>query len=231
MIFDWGSLSWIGFSPFLWQAGGDYYDRDYTRVTIDSPRALEAMKFFCGLYTAYGVPKTKIPLEQGMRTGDFPIAISGNWKIDGLRLNAPEIAGKWSIALLPKGPSGARTALIGGRVMGIFSRSKKRKESWEFIKFLFSPPIQKRLYEGALLRQDTYLPPNMSAWDSIEMGAAIKNVLVEQAMDAKGPPPVTNWDSSAKFIDEAIQKTVLQGSDPAASLASAKIELERMLKR
>ncbi len=231
LLFDWGSLSWIGFSPFLWQAGGDFYNKDYTEVTVDSPEAVQAMRFFADLYTKYKVPKTKIPLEQGMRTGDFPLAISGNWKIDGLRLSAPEIAGKWSIALLPKGPSGKRTAFIGGRILGIFAQSKNKKEAWEFIKFLFEPSVQQKLYEAAYLKEDTYLPPNVNAWDAIKMDPAFKAVLLGQARDAQGPPPVINWDSSAKYIDEAIQKVVLQGADPKKELESAKAKLERLLKK
>ena len=61
---------------------------------------------------------------------------------------APEIAGKWSIAPLPKGPSGKRTAFIGGRTMGIFSKSAMKKESWEFIKFLFKPENQVKIIKG-----------------------------------------------------------------------------------
>ena len=231
MLFDWGSLSWIGYSNYLWQAGGDYYSPDHRSVTIDSPESLAAIKFFSELYTRYNVPKTKIPLEQGMRTGDFPMAISGNWKIDGLRLSAPEITGKWSIALLPKGPSGRRTAFLGGRIMGIFAQSKNKKEAWEFIKFLFAPKTQERLYRGAFLRQDTYLPPNMDAWDNLEMDEGLKRVLIEQARDAKGPPPVMDWDSAAKKVDEVIQRVVLKNADPKKELASCKAEMERLLKK
>lgn len=230
MIFDWGSLSWIGYSPYLWQAGGDYYNEDYSKVTIDSAEAAAALKFFAELYTRYNIPKTKIPLEQGMRTGDFPIAISGNWKIDGLRLSAPEIAGKWSISTLPKGPTGKMTAFIGGRIMGIFTQSKRKEEAWMFINYLFTPEVQEKLYEAALTKQDTYLPPSKKTWDILKMNEEFKKVLVAQANDAKGPPPVTNWDSSAKYIDEAIQKVVLQNGDAKKELEIAKPQLEKLLK-
>jgi ABC-type glycerol-3-phosphate transport system substrate-binding protein len=187
------------------------------------------MDFFAGLYTRYGVPKTRIPLEQGMRTGDFPLAISGNWKIDGLRLCAPEIAGKWSIAMLPKGPVGKRTAFIGGRIMGIFEQSKKKEAAWKFIKFLFRPDIQARLYEAALTKQDTYLPPDIRAWEIIKIDPKFREVLVSQAQDAKGPPPVAAWDSNAKFVDEAIQKVILQGADSRKELEVAKEHLRRTI--
>ncbi len=227
MIFDWGSLGWIGYSPFLWQAGGDYYSPDYSQVLIDSPEAVKAMKFFSELYTKYNVPKTKIPPEQGMRTGDFPIAISGNWKIDELRILAPEIAGKWSIAMMPKGPSGKRTAFIGGRVMGIFEQSRYKKESWAFILYLSSPGTQKALYEAALIKQDTYLPPNKDTWAIIDMDPEFKKVLFAQAEDSKGPPAIANWDAYTRDIDNVIQRAVLQGVDPQAGLSGVKKELER----
>ncbi len=231
MLFDWGSLSWIGYSPFLWQAGGDYYNKDYTEVTVDSPQGVAAMNFFADLYRKYNVPKTKIPLEQGMRTGDFPIAISGNWNIDDIRLSAPEIAGKWSIATLPQGPTGKKTGFIGGRIMGIFTQSRHKEAAWQFIKYLFGPEVQNRLYEAALAKQDTYLPPRMKTWDILKMDPKFKTVLVEQANDAKGPPPVRSWDSASKYVDEAIQKVVLKNSDVAKELAAAKLGLQRSLKK
>jgi len=231
LIFDWGSLSWIGYSPFLWQTGGDYYNGNYSEVTINSQEAVSAMKFFAELYTKYNVPKTKIPLEQGMRTGDFPIAISGNWKIDGLRLSAPEIAGKWGIAVMPKGPTGRSTAFIGGRIVGIFEQSKKKEAAWRFIKFLFRPETQEKLYNAALEKQDTYLPPRMKTWNILKMEQSFKDVLVAQAHDAKGPPPVANWDSISKYVDEAIQKVVLQGADIKSELDTARKEMERFLKK
>lgn len=230
MIFDWGSMSWIGYSPFLWQAGGDFYSASYKESAVNSAQAITAMNFFCDLYTKYNVPKTKIPLEQGIRTGDFPIAISGNWKIDGIRLGAPEMAGKWAIANLPKGPSGKFTAFIGGRIMAIFEQSKHKEAAWEFIKFLFKPETQAKLYDAAQAKQDTYLPPRIRTWDMLNMNNDFKKVLVTQAHDSKGPPPVAHWDTSAKFVDEAIQKIVLQGADAKTELDKAKTEMDRLLK-
>lgn len=231
MIFDWGSMSWIGYAPYLWQAGGDFYNEESAKPTLDSEEAAEALRFFAGLYTDLGVPKTKIPLEQGMRIGDFPLAISGNWKIDSLRLSAPEINGKWSIALLPAGPSGKHTAFVGGRVMGIFNKSKNKHLAWEFIKFLFQPEIQIRLYEAARETQDSYLPSNILTWDALPMKAEFKEVLKLQAQDAKGPPSVLGWDESTRFIEEAIQKVVLQGSDAKEELIKATSEMDKHLKR
>ncbi|MBD3426400.1 MAG: extracellular solute-binding protein [Candidatus Omnitrophica bacterium] len=230
MVYDWGSLEWIGYSPFLWQSGGSYYNDDFTQVTLDTPEAAEAMGYFASLYKA-GMPKTQVPLEQGMRTGDYPLAISGNWKIVSLTVGAPELEGKWGIAMLPKGPTGKRTAFIGGRILGIFSRSKMKDEAWEFIKFLFKPENQIRIYEDSLETEDSYLPPNMDTWSDLPMDQEFKRVLVSQAKDAKGPPPVLAWDSSTRFINHAIQMVVLKGADPAEQLEKATVNMQKELEQ
>lgn len=218
MLFDWGSLNWIGYSTFLWQAGGNYFDRDFSKCTLDTEEAALAMEFYAKLYNELGVSKTRIPIEQGMRTGEFPMAISGNWKIVGLTVGAPEIKGKWSIAELPKGPSGKRTAFVGGRIMGIFTNSKMKNKSWDFMKFLFEPENQVTLYEKAWESQDAYLPPNIDAWKLLPMNEELKKVLKSQAHDAQGPPPVLGWDSYSRFIDQAIQKVVLTNKNPRETL-------------
>jgi ABC-type glycerol-3-phosphate transport system substrate-binding protein len=176
-----------------------------------------------------GVPRTVVPLEQGLRTGDYPLAISGNWKIVSLTVGAPEIAGKWGIAMLPKGPSGNRTAFIGGRVLTVFKQSTKQKESWEFIKYLFNSENQLKIYEASLETEDSYLPPNMDTWKKLPMDVDYKRILQQQAKDSKGPPPVLSWDSSARFINHAIQMVVLRNADPAVVLKKAQNDMQAEL--
>lgn len=227
MIFEWGSMSWIGYSPFLWQAGGDFYNQEGTKSALGSAQAAQALEFFSRLYRELGVPKAQIPLEQGMRSGEFPLAISGNWKVDSLRLSAPEIRGKWSIAMLPVGPAAKRTAFLGGRIMVIFGKSRHKQASWEFIKYLFEPQVQVKLYRAARHAQDSYLPSNLAAWDILPLEKELKQVLKAQAEDAKGPPAVLGWDEDARFIEEAIQRVVLQGKAAGDELAKAARKMDK----
>ncbi|MBN1354366.1 MAG: extracellular solute-binding protein [Candidatus Omnitrophica bacterium] len=231
MIFDWGSLNWIGYSIFLWQAGGDYYNESFTRCTLDTEEAASGMRFFANLYNEFDMPKTQIPVEQGIRTGDFPLAISGNWKIVSLAVEAPEIGDKWSIAMLPKGPSGRSTAFIGGRIMGVFAQSKMKKEAWQFIKFLFEPENQIKFYKKAEEMQDAYLPPNMDAWETLPIKDDFKEILKMQALDAKGPPPVVTWEASTRFVDQAIQRTILAGMNAKEALNQAAHFVDEELKK
>lgn len=221
LLMDWGSMDWIGFAPFLWQAGGDYYSADKTSSNVDQPEAEKALSFYADLYRKYDVPKAGQGVAQGMRSGDFPLGISGNWLINSLPADAPELNGKWSIAPLMAGPSGKRTGFIGGRAMGIFERSGKKNEAWEFIKFLSREDVQQAIYVEVAKSHNIYMPPNMKAWDSLPIEPVIKEVLVAQAHDAKAPPSVLGWNDSTRFVVEAIQKAVVRGEDPKKLLAEA----------
>lgn len=231
MIIDWGSLSWIGYAPFLWQAGGDFYHPTTGAPSLTTPQAIAALEFFRDLYNRYGVPKTSLPLEQGLRTGEFPLAISGNWKSVSLATGVPEIAGRWSIGLLPQGPAGRRTAFLGGRIISIFANSKQQDLAWKFVRYLFEPDVQVKLYQSAYETQDAYLPPNIAAWESLPMDAAMKSVLQEQAKDAKGPPAIPGWNESTHMLEAAIQRVIFQGANPKEELAKVNAEMNHQRSR
>ena len=230
MIMDWGNLSWIGYAPFLWQAGGDFYNTRKTAGALASAEAVRALEFFRDLYLRYDVPRTAIPLEQGLRTGDFPLAISGNWKIISLATGAPEIAGKWAVAPLPKGPSGKRTAFLGGRTVTIFSRSPHQAEAWAFLQYLFEPPAQMKLYQDGLASYDAYLPPNVASWEALPMEPRMKAIVQQQAQEAKGPPAVIGWTETTHALESAIQSVILNNAAPRAELAAANEAMSRNIK-
>lgn len=231
MIFDWGNLSWIGYAPFLWQAGGDFYTADHSRAAIDTPAAIQGLAFFRDLYERHGVPRTAIPVEQGLRTGEFPLAISGSWKVISLTVGVPEIAGRWAVATLPRGPQGKGTAFLGGRTIGLFAKSPHREQAWEFIRYLFQPAVQQQLYEAAQRTQDAYLPPNMATWEQLPMDPAMRTVFQQQALEAQGPPPVSGWNEVTHVLEGAIQRVVLRGADPKTELQQVAAAMNAQLAR
>jgi ABC-type glycerol-3-phosphate transport system substrate-binding protein len=231
MIIDWGSLDWIGFSPFLWESGGSYYNADRTKSALDGPEAVRALTFFADLYNKYQVPKSGVSIAQGFRSGQSPLGISGHWLINSLPADAPELNGKWSIALLPAGPTGKHTAFIGGRSIGIFSGSKMRKEAWAFIQFLSREDVQSAIYEEVAKSHNIYMPPNVKAWNRLSISPEFKSVLLAQARDAKAPPPVLGWNDSTRFVVESIQKVILEGDDPARALARAAAAMNERIEK
>ena len=106
-----------------------------------------------------------------------------------------------------------------------------KNEAWEFIKFLFSPENQAKLYEKSWQTQDAYLPPSIEAIDLLPMDEGFKEVLKSQASEVKGPPPVLVWDASTRFVDQAIQKVILTKTDPKEALLQANRLMNEELKK
>jgi len=216
MIIGWGSMEWIGYAPFLWQAGGDFYNKEGTAATLNTPEAERALGFFA---SKYNVPRAGQNFGQGLRSGDYPIGITGNWLINSFPVDAPELEGKWGIALLPAGPGGKRTAFVGGRVMGIFEQSKNKTQAWEFIKFLSREDVQRRMYDEVAKAYNVYMPPNVNAWNKLPLKKEFIDVLLKQARDAKAPPSVSGWNEATRFIVQAIQRVTIENSDPSVELS------------
>ena len=172
------------------------------------------------------------PEAPGKRSRDKKTKMSSRREhpTDPRRCVQPPAARRWAVGLLPKGPSGKRISFLGGRTLVIFSHSPHRAQAWEFLRYLFEPEVQKKLYEDGLATQDAYLPPNMASWEALPMEPAMKAVLKQQALEAKGPPAVVGWTETTHNLEEAIQNVILKGVDPKVALTEASDAMNRNLK-
>ena len=87
------------FTPFLYQFGGEYYVEDGRYTGLDTDEALKAFKYYCEIFTHYDVPVAEF--YNRIRTGIMPIGISGFPMYLQLQVAAPELTGKWGIAMTP----------------------------------------------------------------------------------------------------------------------------------
>jgi ABC-type glycerol-3-phosphate transport system substrate-binding protein len=115
--------------------------------------------------------------------------------------------------------------------MGIFSGSPHQVQAWQFIRHLFEPSVQQRLYQAGLDTQDAYLPPNMASWDALPMDEQMKEILRRQAQDAKGPPAVVGWTETTNRLEAAIQQVILKGADPKTALETANQAMNEALRQ
>ena len=96
---------------FLYQAGGEVTNADYTKMAINSPEGLAALKFYTGLYLD-GVAKTPADLGAGWPGEAFgkglaAISFEGNWIVPYLKDQFPTL--KYESVELPAGPKGKAT--------------------------------------------------------------------------------------------------------------------------
>lgn len=229
-LVQWGNLDWIGYFPYLYQAGGSLYDAGCTKATINSPAGVKALNFFASLYNKFKLPTDASPdLGGGLDNGNYPLGTS--YSTLNFDTAYPKMAGKWAISKLPAGPTGKSTAFIGGTVIGITAYSKNQDVAADFLKTLYDPKVAEAVIKGADKAGVFFIPPVNNYAQYLNIPADRKAALVAQLKDAAGPPNCDGWEASTPAVLKAIQSVVLNKADPKAALDQAAAVMDSNLKR
>ncbi len=227
--FGWGNASWLGYFPFLYQAGGTLYNEDCSAATINSPQGLEALKFFASLYTEYNTsPEADIDVEGGLASGEFVAGYQGSWVL-GLESSRPDLYQQVNFSPLPAGPTGKRTSFIGGRVIGVMEASPNKDVAAEFIGSLYTPEAAKAMLSKASEVNQVWITPVVAYAKQSGLSEKVTAALTSQLKDAAGPPNCTGWEESNAFVDRQLQEVILNGADPQAALDAAADEMNKNL--
>jgi multiple sugar transport system substrate-binding protein len=135
----------------VWSYGGDLFDKDLTRCTLDSPQAIDALQFMADLVVKHNVNPSPAQLK-GTNVGNLfaasQIALLAQGQQLGYArtLDANKPSFPWGVAVLPKGPSG-RFALNIGSAYALTKGGKQPDAGWELLKFISSTEFS-RPYMG-----------------------------------------------------------------------------------
>lgn len=228
---QWGNLGWVGFFPYLQQAGGSLYDAKCTKATVDSPEAVKALQYYATLYSRLKAPSDPWPdVETGLESGAYPLVQTGSWAFTSLDVSRKKITGKWSAAKLPAGPTGKSTAFIGGTTIGVTTMSAHPDLAVEFVRTIFETPVARKMTDTALKLGLLWLPGGREDLiESAELPADRKRALVEQLKDAEGPPNCRGWEKADDAVTRAVQQVVLAGADAKQSLSAAAEKMNKAL--
>ena len=227
--FGWGNASWLGYFPFLYQAGGTLYNEDCSAATINSEQGLEALKFFSSLYTEYSTsPEADIDVEGGLASGEFLVGYQGSWVL-GLESSRPDLYQQVNFSPLPAGPTGKRTSFIGGRVIGVMEASPNKDVAAEFIDSLYTPEAAKAMLDKASEVNQVWITPVVDYAKQSGLPEKVTAALTAQLNDAAGPPNCTGWEESNAFVDRQLQEVILNGADPQVALDAAADEMNKNL--
>jgi len=125
---------------WLYAAGGSVTDDAFTKMTINSPEGLAAMKAWTDLYVN-GYAKTHAQLGAGWVGEAFEKGLAamipeGNWVVGDAAKNAPNL--KYVTAPLPAGPKGQAT-MVFTVCYGVAAAGKNIDAATKFVNFLVSP--------------------------------------------------------------------------------------------
>ncbi|BCJ64092.1 sugar ABC transporter substrate-binding protein [Polymorphospora rubra] len=203
------------FLPIIltWQAGGEVAQGD--RATFDTAPFRRAVEFERSFFTAGLTPKKAQPdadMVQGFKTGKIPMFVSGPYMATLLGNQAPELAGKWAVAPMPKDRTG--TSLMAGSNLAIFSESEKADESVQLMAYLSRKQTQEQWFQAT-----NDLPARQDSLEALGSGGdANLAVYYRQMSDAKIVPQIKAWGAVAPEMVRLMQQVCVGDNQPESAI-------------
>ena len=196
-----------------WDFGGDIVGAD-GNVNFDTPAFRQAVDLYTGLYADKSVPtNSDFDQTQGFVSGVTPMLVSGPYLAAAIKDAAADLAGKWSVAPLPKGTT--NTSLLAGSNMAVWAKTAHKAGALQLLDFLSKPDTQVKWFQ---LNGD--LPTVKAALaDSTLTSDPLVAVYAAQLANAKIVPLVPNWDgATGKALLDALNSIALTGTDKETAL-------------
>lgn len=220
-----GVLTLVGMYMSMYkQKGLEIYTADGKTCLLDSVDSIETFRFFSNLYTNYGFPLTYNFLNR-FRTGEMPIGISGLSFYNEIGIAAPEIDGLWDIAQIPgtrrEDGSINRTAISNASGAMILGSSKRKEDSWKFLKWWTSDDIQNKFaqeIEGLLGPSGRYSSANSEAFKYSSWPKKCKEIFSMQMRDLTAVENVPGSYFLSRNITNAFRAVVYKNVDPTDAL-------------
>jgi multiple sugar transport system substrate-binding protein len=197
--------------PFVWSNGGKIMGDD-GKFALDSPQAVEALKFYASFFSEGLSPKA-VPegfdITPAFVAGTHPMFFSGPWHLGLIdKAGGASFKDKWAIAPMPK--KNSATSWVGGSNMVVYKDSKNKDLAWAFVQFVADPATQVKWYE-----QVTDLPAVQAAWQDPKVsGDANVKVFGDQLQDTQAVPAIPTWNEISTAINEQLEKVTLGKASP-----------------
>ncbi len=229
-------------APFIYQYGGTLFTDDGTATTISDEAGLNAIKFMTELYTLYGLPQQVSNFFDSFRSGSLPIGVSTFETYLRLSMAAPEISGKWGIALAPgvydenlgevarwqTGSATAMTLIKSGS-------DKKDAAGWDLLKWWTSADVQTEFMNRlTMIYGKNYIwnsANNEAFSNSVAFSTADKRIISEQWEWMREIPKVPGWYMLERELSNAWNSIVIDGANTRSVIENAVNTIDKELKR
>ncbi|TVP97011.1 MAG: extracellular solute-binding protein, partial [Acholeplasmatales bacterium] len=228
IAFHGGFKPFVATLPFLHQFGGSLYAEDGMSTVINSEANLEGIRLMTELFTLYNLPKQVPNFYNHFRFGTLPIGISDLATYLQLTIAAPEIAGKWDIALHPgvrqDDGSVRRYAASGAQSSMIMSTTQRPDDAWAFLEWWMSTTVQT---DFALRLQTTYgteflwNTANLEAFAQLPLPPEHIEVILEQWNYAIEASRIPGAYMVEREISNAWNRIVFEDANPRITLDRA----------
>lgn len=226
-------------APFILQHGGRLYGDDAVSTAIDSEESLAAIKLMTDFYTLYGMELQVSNFFDSFRNGSLPMGVATYETYLKLSYAAPELAGKWAIALSPgtydeasgeilRWQAGSSTSCI---MMG---KTEYPDDTWAAIKWWMSAETQARFADNILKTLgDEYLynSANLEAFRLSPIPDSSKRVILEQWEWLQEYARIPGWYMVERELSNSWNKIVIDGENIRSVIDDAVVVINKEIRR
>lgn len=182
-------------SPYIYQNNGSFYSLDGASTAIDDEEAMQGFREMTELFTIYGGQSVVANFYNSFRFSEIPIGISNFSTYMQLQVAAPELVGRWDIALCPgtvqSDGSIVRYQVADSTACMIFESTKKSEEAGKFLMWWLSEETQ--LQYGNRLKssygtQYSWNTANLNAFSQMDYPKEHKAIILQQWREQKENP-------------------------------------------
>ncbi len=237
-----GRLIQVGFVPiwngvslvhYLWQAGGEVFNADATKVTFNGPEGVRALEWVVAQVEFYGYANL-VSLASGFGShvtdpfylGKVGMKSDGCWMLSDMRKYAPDfVARDLGLAPLPKQTT--RATIAGGFSLVIPRGARNADAAWEFIKHAVSRETQVSFAR----RMGTIPALKAAALDPRVSSDPLLRPFIDAMGHARYRPVHPAFPEVESYIYQAMDKAVNGEMSPRAALDWAAERAQKVLDR
>jgi len=212
--------------PWIWSAGGDITNGDYTKATgyLNSAKSVAGVQLLFDLYQQQQMPGIVlggtggVPTSDGLATGKYATILDGPWMYPIFASSHPEFDLK--VALVPAGAGGS-VSVVGGEDTVVVKQSKNKALALEFARYLLSDEAQLAFAKVG----------QMSVLKDLDVTSINPTYgpFVEQLKTAKPRPPVPAWPKIDDLLQKKLQSAFMGDMTVQEALDQAAGEIDTLL--
>ncbi|NOX61233.1 MAG: extracellular solute-binding protein [Chloroflexi bacterium] len=220
-----GTYFWAP-APVFYAMGGRIVDEAITTADgyINGPESVAAFSLLKDLYDKGCLSPNLlgggIGTADGHATGKYAMITDGPWMVDIYKGAYPDF--EVNFALVPKGPDGTTSSVVGGEDVVIFATSEQQEAAMKWASYLLSEEAQKMMAEVGVIptRADLIGDPSLPEYFDI---------FLQQLQTAQARVPHPRWSDMDGAINNAFQRMLRGDQTVQEALDQAASEINQML--
>lgn len=227
------------YQTLLYQKGGSIYNENLTESMLNSSVSYDAFSDLCDFVRVYGFA-TNASFFNRFRSGEMPVGIADMTVYMQFATAAPELTGRWGIALIPgyrqEDGSVNRTHFSAANtsVMMIDNSNGNKQKSWDFIKWWMSENVQLKFgysIEAQMGTAARWNSANINAFFGMAWNVEDKEIIRESFAQIDDVPVVMGGYYTSRYINNAYNQAAISNKDLREALEKANKSINAELER